>query len=257
MEQNEADKTPRDRSPSYPFISLKSAVSRLEEFDVKFGRQEPTADRVYLAWGMKGDTSQSQQTLAALKSFGLIDYKGSGPKRPVAISDQGRKYIRAQQDSIKRDVLKALALKPKWIAHFWAKWGTDKVPDEIRLDALVLEHKFNENAAPKFLKVYDETIAFSGLTSSDKVDPVDLGDDEEEDEGVGVDTQVEPVTPPSVRRAPPSVGMKEDTFNLNEGAVVLQWPERLSKASYEDLESWLQLELRKIKRGIADDGAAN
>ena len=114
MEQNEADKTPRDRSPSYPFISLKSAMFRLEEFSAKFGRQEPTADRAYLAWGMKGDTSQAQQTLAALKSFGLIDYKGAGPKRPVAISDQGRKYLRAQQDSIKREVLKTLALKPKW-----------------------------------------------------------------------------------------------------------------------------------------------
>lgn len=167
--ENAAEKSPRDRSPSFPFISLKAAVGRLEEFEKKFLRQEPTADRVYLAWGMSGDTSQSQQTLAALKSFGLLDYKGSGPKRPVAISEEGRKYLRAQQDAVKSEILKRFALKPKWMAHFWNIWGADKVPDEIRLDALVLEQKFNEKTAPTFLKVYDDTIAFAGLSGSDKI----------------------------------------------------------------------------------------
>jgi hypothetical protein len=44
--------------------------------------------------------------------------------------------------------------------------------------------------------------------------------------------------------------MKEDTFTLDEGDVVLQWPERLSQESYEDLESWMHLQLRKIKRRV-------
>jgi hypothetical protein len=130
---------------------------------------------------MKGDTSQSQQTLAALKSFGLVVYKGSGPKRLVAISDDGRTYLRAQQDTIKQQVLKRVALKPKWIAYFWGKWGADKVPDELRLDELVLTHKFNENSAPKFLGVYDGTIAFAGLATSDKVSPPPSPDDGDEE----------------------------------------------------------------------------
>ena len=163
-------KTPRDRSPSFPFISLKAAIVRLVEFEAKFGRQEPTADRVYLAWGMAGNTSQAQQTLAALKAFGLVQYKGLGPKRPVTISEVGRKFLRAQQESVKKEVLKQFALKPKWIAYFWGKWAADKVPDEIRLGSLVLDHKFNENTAPNFLKVYDDTIVYAGLTSSDKLE---------------------------------------------------------------------------------------
>lgn len=56
---------------------------------------------------------------------------------------------------------------------------------------------------------------------------------------------------PVERPTPPPFSMKQDTFNLTEGVVVLQWPGPLSKASFEDLESWLHLELRKIKRGIA------
>jgi len=159
------------------------------EFDKTFSRQEPPANRTYLAWGFKGDTSQAQQTLAALKAFGLVDYKGSGPKRGVAITHDGRTYLRAQQDSVKREVLKSVALKPKWIGHFWRIWGADRVPDPIRLDALVLQHKFNESGASIFLKVYDATIAFAGLTDSDnggaiettpepedELPPVEVGD---------------------------------------------------------------------------------
>ena len=80
-------------------------------------------------------------------------------------------------------MLKQVALKPKWIAHFWGKWAADKVPDEIRLDTLVLDHKFNENAAPTFLRVYDETIAFAGLSDSDKVALPEDGTASEDEEG--------------------------------------------------------------------------
>ncbi len=176
---------PRDRSPSFPFISLKAAMVRLMEFDQKFGRQDCPADRAYLAWGYKGNTSQSGQTLAALKSFGLVDYKGSGPKRLVAISEDARTYLRAQQDIIRSRLLKQFAMKPKWIAFFWPTWGNHRGPDEICLDTLVLTHKFNDNAAPTFLSVYDETISYAGLSESDKSElergaDLDLDDEPQE-----------------------------------------------------------------------------
>ena len=173
------DKAPRERSPSFPFIPLETALNRLAEFESTFARQEPPADRAYLAWKMKGDTSQAQQTLGALRAFGLIEYKGSGTKRPVAISAEARNYLRAQQDSVKREALKRLALKPKWIAHFWDIWGADRVPDPIRLDNLVLESRFNEGTAPTFLRVYDATIAFAGLSNADRGDAAHK--DEQED----------------------------------------------------------------------------
>jgi 5-bromo-4-chloroindolyl phosphate hydrolysis protein len=44
--------------------------------------------------------------------------------------------------------------------------------------------------------------------------------------------------------------MKEDVFSLQEGDVTFQWPESLSKDSYQDLEDWTKLMLRKIKRSI-------
>lgn len=44
--------------------------------------------------------------------------------------------------------------------------------------------------------------------------------------------------------------VRQDVWNLDEGPVVLQYPAKLSAASFEDFESWITLQLRKIKRGI-------
>ncbi len=171
-----SQKAARKRSPSYPFISLSAALDRLKEFNENFGRISPPADRVYLAWGFVGDTSQAQQTLAALKSFGIIEYAAVGKKRSVSITGDARTFLRAQQESIKADIVRKLALHPQVFQKFWREWGATRPPDEICLDQLVLEHRFNENTAPRFLNVYDATIAYAGLTESDKV--TGLSDDD-------------------------------------------------------------------------------
>jgi len=49
----------------------------------------------------------------------------------------------------------------------------------------------------------------------------------------------------------PLSGNRQDTFSLDEGIAILQWPANLSEASYEDFESWIQLQLKKIKRTVA------
>jgi len=46
----------------------------------------------------------------------------------------------------------------------------------------------------------------------------------------------------------PKVGMNSDTFTLDEGQVILQWPAKMSPESYEDFKSWLDLVSRKAKR---------
>ncbi len=81
-----ASKGKKDRSPSFPFIPLGAAIDRLAAFEAKFGRHPTPADKAGLAWGIKEGSSQADQTLAALRSFGLVIYKGTGPKREVSIS---------------------------------------------------------------------------------------------------------------------------------------------------------------------------
>ena len=47
--------------------------------------------------------------------------------------------------------------------------------------------------------------------------------------------------------------MLEGVFHLGEGPAILQVPNALSEASYEDLEEWLKLALRKIKRRVRSE----
>ncbi|MDP8995851.1 MAG: hypothetical protein M3O03_02435 [Pseudomonadota bacterium] len=196
-------KAPRERSPSYPAISLKAAIDRLERFEKTFGRHPAPLNKVGLAWGIKEGSSQAGSILAALKSFGLLDYAGAGSERVAQLSEQGRTYIRAQQDEIKKAVIKRAALKPKVMATFWPIWGADRPPDAVCLDQLVLKYDFNDNAAPIFLRIYDDTIAYAGLSNSDKVElPENEMPGEEEDGGL-LDSSDDPPPPP-----PPS-GKKE------------------------------------------------
>jgi hypothetical protein len=163
-------KTPKDRSPSFPFIPLQTAIERLIAFEQTFGRHETPANKVGRAWKMTDGSSQAFQTIAALKQFGLLDYKGSGPGRATFLTEDARKFVRAQQESIKREVIRAAALKPKAMEKFWAMWGTDRPLDDMCIDDLHFKHGFTQSAAATFLRVYDETIAYAGLTSSDSAE---------------------------------------------------------------------------------------
>lgn len=160
-------KAPKDRSPSFPFIGLPTAIERLIAFEGKFGRHPTPANKAGLAWDMKEASSQAAQTLAALKSYGLVDYSGSGPTRLTNLTEDGRNYLRAQQDSVKRDLVRRFALTPKSIANYWHAWGAKRPIDPVCLDELVFKAKFTQSAAETFLRVYDATVAYSGLVDSD------------------------------------------------------------------------------------------
>ncbi len=45
-------------------------------------------------------------------------------------------------------------------------------------------------------------------------------------------------------------GVKQDIFTLEEGRVVVQWPEKLSAESFQDFEDLLSLIVRKAKRSV-------
>ncbi|RWP62133.1 hypothetical protein [Mesorhizobium sp.] len=222
-----AAKAKRERSPSFPFIGLPAAIKRLQEFEIKFGRHSTPAKLTGSAWGMKGWTSQAQQTLAALKAFGLVTYTGSGSDLAASISDDGRTYLRAQQESVKAEVLKHVALKPKAIARYFAEWKTDRPDDAVCLDRLVLKDGFTDSAAKLFLTVYDSTIGYAGLEDSDKNSAESGAENAPEDDTVA-EAVVKEATPtqaveakrdsrPLVKQR--SIQMTEDERELTTGLL--------------------------------------
>lgn len=53
---------------------------------------------------------------------------------------------------------------------------------------------------------------------------------------------------PPFKRVQLRPGMNNEIFTLEEGEVVLQWPSKMSKESYEDFKGWLDLIAKKVKR---------
>jgi len=252
MAENMGNPGHRDRSPSYPLIPLEAALDRLAAFESHFKRSPARPDMIQGAWGIKAKAHVNRIT-AALRYFGLLDYQGIGKDRQIVISEDGRKYLRAQQDEVKREVVKAAALRPKEIAKFWNEWGGDRPADAACLDDLVLKHGFSEVGARKFLDVYDATISFAGLSDSDKIlgEDTENAEDDSENNGDGANNEEHTRAHGHHRTGRKTrPGMKEDVFTLKEGDVVLQWPESLSGESFEDLEEWTKLILRKIRRHI-------
>jgi hypothetical protein len=45
-------------------------------------------------------------------------------------------------------------------------------------------------------------------------------------------------------------GMIQEAINLAEGQFVLQWPSHISAEEYEDLEAWLKIMLKRVKKAV-------
>ncbi|HXQ53775.1 MAG TPA: hypothetical protein VN802_21970 [Stellaceae bacterium] len=202
----------RDRSPAFPIIPLQTALERLAQFEAHFKRSPARAEKVGDAWNI-GTKAYVDRIAAALRYYGLLEYQGAGKDRHVVVSEEGRKYLKAQQEETKREVIRAVALRPKAIAKAWGEWGTDRPADAACIDQLVQKDGFSVAGARDFLKVYDATITFSGLSESDKFSPEDQNGDEA-DEGARAEDEKRR-TPP-----PPSLPGK-DKVRLMEGERIV------------------------------------
>jgi hypothetical protein len=209
-ETNEAAAQQRDRSPAFPVVALETALQRLAEFEAHFKRIPARPEKVGDAWNIK-TKAYADRIAAALRYFGLIEYQGAGKDRSVVISEEGRKYLRTQQEDKKQELVKTAALRPKQIATFWNDWGVNRGADAACLDSL-MDKGFSEAGARDFLKVYDATITYAGLSSSDKM-VTDLAGPEP---GAGAEDEEENSSdqPPPQKKAKIMVGERELTTGL-------------------------------------------
>ena len=243
--------TQRDRSPSFPVVGLKVAFERLVEFETHFKRSAARPEKVGDAWSIT-TKAYADRIAAALRYFGLLEYQGTGKERTIAISEEGRKYLRAQQEETKREVIKAAALRPKQIAECWELWSNDRPADAACIDYLVQNRAFSVTGARDFLKVYDSTISFAGLTASDKIDANSGGGTEEEAKAAGFTSQpIWPMPPKPSGAQPPQgkVNLMAGERELTTGLLAKEASFRLivsGKIGVKEIERLIQkLEIDK------------
>ncbi len=244
------------RSPPFPFIALDRAFQRMQELLEYSKGHAVRVQSAVQAWGYNPKSSGGIQTVGALKGFGLIDDTGSGDERKVFLSELGKRLSRNPPADIRMQLLREAALKSRLIAEYWAEWGTNRPPDNDCRWELIDSRGFTEDAAAKFLSVYDATVAFADLEGATdlKVASNDISIDNTQ-----ADPFQEKVTEkgiaqrhPDIPNEQPLAGHRKAVFPLNEGDVTLTFPASLTADGYDELGDYLQIFLKRARKGLSE-----
>lgn len=167
-ETTSEERSKKERSPAYPFISLRKAVERAEALYERHRREPARLSAIAPTWNYGLKSSGLQQTVGALKQFGLIEDSGSGDDRKVQVSELARKILVDQRPGAKEEALREAALKPRLIAEY-ARWFRDRPSDSHCISELIFDRGFNEAAAIAFLRSFDETVEYAHLGNGDSL----------------------------------------------------------------------------------------
>lgn len=192
-----------------------------------------------------------------------------------------------EDSSERRKIIKEAALSPALFKELWEKWK-DGLPSEGNMrHFLIFDKDFNENTAGDFIRVFTNTVRYAGLDGSDNIDDkikftegdyiqwesqgvlqlteprlvTGVSEDGEylfvEGSSTGIpmseaipqtDVQSKGGNSPPKQPPPSFPGMNQEVFPVEEGDIVLRWPKKLGADSFEYMESWLNLILKKARR---------
>jgi len=166
-DEPKASRQGQERSPNYPYIPLEKAIERARLF-LKEEKNPKAVVPPHIAvkhWGYSEKSSGGKQTLAALRSFGLMEKVGDG----VRLSERARKFLlldEREHTAERRVLLKEAALAPAIHQKLWDKYGSQLPSDASLKYALQMEFNFAVQAVADFIREYRDTIAYAGLDSS-------------------------------------------------------------------------------------------
>lgn len=278
--------TGRARSPNFPAISLPEALKKVKVIYDADGRVITSTKSILSHLGYGANVSGSAgRVIAALRQYGLLEDAGEDKYR---VSEGAFHILTLSEDSpIRKGAILASAQKPA-IFRDMLNTFRERLPSDTTLrDTLITEKKFNPDSVSNFIRAFKGTIEFAKLTpgaytpTDDKPPTVAVGDYIQwESQGVlqfeaprkvtvvspdgqfvqveGSSTgipmeQVTKVEPQQGSKDIPAFkpfpGMAREVFSLGDGEAVLQWPTSLTADGLEDLEAWLALVVKKLKRG--------
>ncbi len=159
------------RSPGYPAISLGSALERAKTIMEKEQRHYAALPTIFGHWGYGSKSSMGILLLAALKKYGLVEYKGSGDSRQARITDFAwRILVDDRPESPEREeLIREAALNPSIHQKLWRHYDGLLPSDENLRHQLLTEEGFTTGAVDDFIRQFRATIEFAGLKESDSL----------------------------------------------------------------------------------------
>jgi hypothetical protein len=165
------DRVRKERSPSFPFISLGKAIERARTVADAHRRSPARLITVGETWGYAAQSSGLLQTAAALKGYGLLEDIGKGQDRRAQLTDLAWRILHDTRPGAREEAIREAALRPRLMAEYAAQWLPERPSNNHCLSELHLDRGFTQAAAELFLRVFDETVAFANLKEGDKLSP--------------------------------------------------------------------------------------
>lgn len=163
-------KKSKDRSPNFPFINLESALARAQQFYAKEKRSAAPFSVVAQHWHYSASSSGALQTVAALKSYGLmVDEGGSGSKRTLRLTDLALRILLDQRPdgSERAAYMRQAALSPTVAADIYAKWPEGFPSSSTLQHYLVFERGFGDQKAKSVVRILVENEHLTGSSYED------------------------------------------------------------------------------------------
>ncbi|RVT41711.1 hypothetical protein [Sphingobium algorifonticola] len=154
------------RGPSYPFIDLQRALDRVFEITAKGAeRTKLSPETFYKLWNYAPKSSGARQTMAALNSYGLVEYVGKGTDRRVQLTDLARRIaLDKRPGSPDRERAMAQAvIEPPVFAELYDTYGPI-LPDKTVMEYwLVSEKGFNQQGAEAAVANFISSFMYAGM----------------------------------------------------------------------------------------------
>ncbi len=159
----------RLRSPAFPFISLGKAIVRARSIAERYGRHPVSLAAAGEVWRYAPKSSGLAQTLAALRSYGLIEDVGRAEERRIQLSDLGWRILNDARSDARQAAIREAATRPRSIAEYALKWLPTRPSDDECISELHLDRGFSPQAAKRYLTVFDQTAVAADLVGPDKL----------------------------------------------------------------------------------------
>ncbi len=232
------------RSVNYPFVTLEVAAERARELWASVGTNRVPIPTAGATWGYAEKSSGLRSTVSALKQYGLLQDIGQAANRHVRLTERAVDILIEAPDSPKHiDALKAAVLSPKIYREIFDRFPGALPPQDHAISSFLLrDRQFNRKSVARFIAGLRADIQFAGV---DRPRPVTAPGNYQ----AMAPSAASPTRPDAPNEGTGEGGFNQDVYALgSEGRILLQWPEKISQQSYDELSDWIELQLKKIAR---------
>lgn len=243
----------KERSPSFPFISLGAAIDRARQFFAQEKRGSAPFSVAAEHWRYSPSSSGALQTAAALKNYGLIADEGGGATRKLKLTDLALRILldTRPDDADRKRYMRQAALCPNVAADIYDKWPNG-LPSEATLNHyLILDLGFSQSTAIRTVKIIQEN---EQLTKYDGQEELSVDNEKGQSTPESSYPMVQRTFIPQMPPSGHSEGIKSSSVRTErlidpEGLdVLLQFNGEPTVASYEFLNDYINLRIKALRR---------